>query len=108
MRTTLKIAHLAAPRHPLRSMEDQIDQAIADNASVTLAMIDARGRAGLAARDGHTLLSRNLALGVQLGQLRGDTVSLHDDCVEFLKENFSLERMYGDQWDCPKQAVTGA
>ncbi|UVO50142.1 hypothetical protein M0208_06270 [Sphingomonas sp. SUN019] len=102
MKTSLKIAHLAAPRHPLRSMEDQIDRAIADNASVTLAMLDARGRAGLAAAQGHGLLKRNLDLGVQLGQLRGDTVTLHADCLEFLKTNVDAERMYGDQWDCPK------
>lgn len=107
MRNNLKVAHLAAPRHPLRALEDQIDGAIADNASVTLAMLDARKRAGLAAAQGHILLKRNLDLGVQLGQLRGDTVSLHADCLTFLQANADAEEMYGDQWDCPK-TVTGA
>lgn len=100
METTLKIAQLAKPRHPLRSMEDQIDRAIADNASTTIAMIDARQRAGLSAEQGHTLLHRNLEIGVQLGRVRGETVSLHADCLAFLNAAREPERMYGDQWDC--------
>ncbi len=108
MKTNARIAQLAAPRHPLRVMEDQIDRAIAGNASLTLAMIDARERAGLAARDGHSLLSRNLALGLELGRLRGETVSLHEDCLTFLKEKSGMEIMYGDQWDCPKTVFTEA
>lgn len=107
MTANLRIAHLAAPRHPLRSMEDQIDRAIADNATITLAMLEARQRAGLTAAQGHSLLTRNLDLGVQLGQVRGGTVSLHEDCLTFLKANVDMPRMYGDQWDCPKVA-TGA
>jgi len=100
MNANLKIAQLARPRHPLRSMEDQIDRAIADNANVTIAMIDARQRAGLAAADGHGLLHRNLKIGVELGRIRGDTVALHSDCLAFLQASAGAERMYGDQWEC--------
>lgn len=100
MNANLKIAQLARPRHPLRSMEDQIDRAIADNASVTIAMIDARQRAGLAASDGHGLLHRNLEIGVELGRIRGEAVTLHSDCLAFLQSSGGAEHMYGDQWEC--------
>ena len=100
MNARLKIAQLARPRHPLLSMEDQIDSAIAENASVTIAMIDARRRAGLAAMQGHGLLHRNLEIGVELGRIRGDAVALHSDCLEFLRSSAKGERMYGDQWEC--------
>lgn len=100
MNTKLNIVQLARTRHPLRSMEDQIDRAIADNANVTIAMVDARRRAGLAAAQGHGLLHRNLEIGVQLGRIRGDAVALHSDCLAFLQDCVGGERMYGDQWEC--------
>jgi DNA-binding CsgD family transcriptional regulator len=101
MNANLKIAQLARPRHPLRAMEDQIDRAISDNATVTIAMIDARQRAGLSAEQGHGLLHRNLEIGVELGRIRGETVTLHSDCLDFLRSSGDPERMYGDQWECP-------
>ena len=99
MHKSAQIVSIARARHPLRSMEDQIDSAIVENANVTVAMIEGRRAANLPAEAGHALIKRNLEIGAALGELRATTVELHADCRDFLK-TVDMPVAYGDQWDC--------
>jgi hypothetical protein len=84
----------------VRTQEDNLDIALAGQARLLGALLDARRNAGISARFGSTALDRAFDAVAQTREVRNSMLAMHQELAQMNLRELAT----GDEADCPEPA----